>query len=219
MAVQQTGHDLSVERLTSSTAGQSSNYQKQIWEREFWRQQRQIDVSQQSEDSAASPDQQKQSEQFSSQQESSVWSHAETGNDTGRIYKHELHASISEGSRQYVKADTSGNSQVKQVVGISMYIQQRDEVISSGSVRDPTPSSVKADRSFSKGMLQVYEDNACLWLGEQSLKNDRSFMKQLKEAINFFGLKLKRLVISGTEMEVVRMKRDLTNNKESDDGC
>ena len=216
MTVQHTQHELAAEPQLTSTS-RHSDYQKQMWEREFWRQQRNIDVAGDSNEPTVLAENHNSSGQLPVEQNPFVYSGALSAGDTGGLYGPVSSVPIAADSTRNSSAELSTNRQANQVVGASMYLQPVDEK-SPLSVKSSTASSANAERSFAKGMLQVYEDNACIWLGDQTLKNDRSFMKQLKEAVNFFGLKLKRLVINGTEMEVVQMKQDLTNTKESDYG-
>ena len=83
------------------------------------------------------------------------------------------------------------------------------------SVTTATPASL-ASKTLATGLVQLQGNNASVWLGNSALKQQTGFFQRLQQALQFFGLKLHRLTIHGEKVTAVQ--GPLPDNQQQENG-
>ncbi len=200
----------------NSISKSTSDWQKQQWEQEFWYQQRQFKSDKYSAEDNASVD------RYMARDKSLIRFSVREGKHS-EITEYESKASLSNVIENIHVLSTSeaidNRSPQKATVYMASPVNHQLDI---SHIKATKAISYSADSRESKAlatsMVHLDGENAAVWLGDASLKKKPSFLKKIHEAFSFFGLKLKRLTIHGTQLKSVEMPNSISPEKEKDYG-
>ena len=202
-------NDLLSARLTTSASGKEGDHRRLVWEREFWRQQRNIERESFQGPQYAKP------EQVIVTPDRDSSSHIQTS-------EAELN-----GSSMFETSVSAPYSETRQVPDISPILllnaKQQNVMadlknmrpVSEYSNNAPSKSPPRQPLPYGKqqqSLIQQQNGELSIWSSDEILKTDKQLLHRLKKAITFFGLGLKRLTVSGEEIELSESTLSATKN-------
>ncbi|WP_428243662.1 hypothetical protein [Gynuella sp.] len=197
--------------------GRQPDYQKKLWEQAFWEQQRQIQVD----DTSTGGTPMSEQHQPAIQETMTTTASERSGNTATQVpvLVSHPHLNLTASSPLAAEQPAVISGRRSAVASASPGLTINTPV--NAATRQPTTASSTAtqtQRTLATGMLHTVDEQASVWLGHKALQDDHSLLRQIREALSFFGLKLKRLTIHGTDINRIHMNPDLNPQKESEHG-
>ncbi|AJQ92711.1 hypothetical protein [Gynuella sunshinyii] len=196
--------------------GRQPDYQKKLWEQAFWEQQRQIQMNDAENRQTPMPEQQP-----ATKEAMMPTAPERINNTTTQVPVLVSHPHLNLTASSPLAADQDaviiGNRSSAASAGPGLTITTPV----NAATRQPAAilsTATQTQRTLATGMLHTADEEASVWLGHKALQDDHSLLRQIREALNFFGLKLKQLTIHGTGINRIHMNTDLNPQKESEHG-
>jgi len=185
----------------ASTSQYADNYSqsKMKWEEEFWKQQRNFAAD----DSSESKNNGAAMANITADQQEASFEANKLLNPQGRVITNMVQSPVSQSTANGLKNTTlsvlHSKNQEGQNAGAGYKFantirSQKSELIMHTTNGN---SYTRSSESLKQSMIVANEQSVSVWLGRGKDKDKLGLVNEMKEALSWFGLKLKSLVVSG----------------------